>query len=57
LLTATSSPCDKHYTVAVADRSPKMRMWWDNNKDWMMFACVFYVPMGILLAIAIIWDI
>ena len=34
-----------------------MREWWDNNKDWMMFACVFYVPMGILLTIAMIWDI
>jgi hypothetical protein len=32
-------------------------MWWDNNKDWMMFTCVFYVPMGILLAVAMIWDI
>ena len=33
-----------------------MRKLWDDNKDWMMFACVFYVPMGILLAIGIIWD-
>jgi len=34
-----------------------MHRWWSNNKDWMMFAAVFYIPMGILLAIGIIWDV
>jgi hypothetical protein len=33
-----------------------MRKLWDDNKDWIGFAAVFYIPIGIIAAIGIIWN-
>jgi len=34
-----------------------MRNVWEKNRDWILFQCVFQVPMLILIAAAYYWDL